>query len=327
MHKFAAEPSLLLESAPEAVPHGLSCDAIMSHFLNKPGFLLARADQICTSIHGSITGEETLAQAEFLLLLDTMGATPQIALARAAGVDKSTTAYVLDNLQARDLIERSTDPADRRRSLVALTAQGAGRIDRIRCNYQALQQELISPLSAEDGERLHDMLHRLASNPSSPAPLWVPGAEVLEGAVGFLCRRALQHFQAQFIAATRPFNLTARQFSLLFILQFRPQLTQATFARMFGLDPSTCAVIMRSLASRKFITSAPSPEDGRERVYSLTSAGGEMARRIKPVVDESQPLMFLGESATQLRWMIQQLQAMVRAHRHRLRFPGSLGSL
>src|SRR3954468_10587136 len=83
--------------------------AIMRHFLDKPGFLLARIDQICTSLYGDLSSGETLAQAEILLLSDALGATPQVALARAAGVDTSTTAYVLANLAARNWVTRRAD--------------------------------------------------------------------------------------------------------------------------------------------------------------------------------------------------------------------------
>src|SRR3954464_118675 len=65
--------------------------AIMRHFLEKPGFLLARIDQICTSLYGDLSSGETLGQAEFLLLIDSFGVASQVALARAAGVDTSPT--------------------------------------------------------------------------------------------------------------------------------------------------------------------------------------------------------------------------------------------
>src|SRR5438105_2167806 len=119
--------------------------AIMRHFLDKPGFLLARIDQICTSLYGDLSSGETLAQAEILLLSDALGATPQVALARAAGIDSSTTAYVLANLAARDWVTRDADESDRRRTVVALTAAGDARIGRITADYARLQQLLLAP--------------------------------------------------------------------------------------------------------------------------------------------------------------------------------------
>src|SRR3954463_406155 len=63
--------------------------AIMRHFLEKPGFLLARIDQICTSLYGDLSSGETLGQAEFLLLIDSFGVASQVALAPGPGFDPS----------------------------------------------------------------------------------------------------------------------------------------------------------------------------------------------------------------------------------------------
>ncbi len=58
-----------------------------------------RPDLHPRSTRRSLQGE-TLAQAEFLLLLAQADDRDQISLSRAAGVDKSTTAFILDNLAA-----------------------------------------------------------------------------------------------------------------------------------------------------------------------------------------------------------------------------------
>jgi len=310
------------------VSAGVSDSAIMARFVVKPGFLLARIDQISTSIHGALSDGETLAQAELLLLLDGLGPVPQITLARAAGIDKSTTAYVLDNLQKRGSIDRTPCSDDRRRALVTLTAEGASRIDRIRDDYARLQTDLSAPLDPIDLPRLLALLHKLGSNPMSPAPLWLPACHpaigVLDGAVSFLCRRVLQLFQAQFVACTAAQKLTLRQFSLLVILAMRESITQVGFARLFGIDPSTCAVILKGLLARGLITAAASPQDRRERIYAITDAGRAILVEVQPHVDRSERLVFRGESAAHIRWMIRQLQAVVHAHSDRLRFPGAI---
>jgi DNA-binding MarR family transcriptional regulator len=316
-------------SGDDATTSAVSAQAIMGRFLRKPGFLLARIDQICTLIYGEISAGETLAQAEFLLLLDALGAVSQITLARAAGVDKSTTAYVLDNLQIRGWIERAACSDDRRRILVSLLPAGASRIRRIRSDYAELQRRLVLPLHDAEITRLVAALHKLGSNSMSPAPLWTPACDpavgVLDGALSFLSRRALQLFQAQFVACTPGLNLTLRQFSLLFILSLHPSITQVGFARLFGLDPSTCGVILRGLTSRGLIVFGASPRDRRERLYSITPAGRAVLIEVQPLVDRSERLVFRGDSAAQIRWMVRQLQAIVCVYSHRLRFPGAIG--
>ncbi|HTU10675.1 MAG TPA: MarR family transcriptional regulator [Allosphingosinicella sp.] len=300
--------------------------AIMRHFLTKPGFLLARVDQICTALYGERGSGETLAQAEFLLLVDALGTPPQVALARAAGVDTSTTAYVLANLCARGLVARTEDAQDRRRAVVTLTAAGRTRLAPVAADYAALQDILLAPLEPEARERLRAMLGRIAAHPDGGAPAFLPSGSLLDSAPSFLSRRALQLFQAQFIASVRDLNLTPRQLSLLFILTQAPEITQVGFARLFGLDPSTCAVVMRNLARRGLLDSAPSAEDRRARTYRITAAGRRMAAEAGPRVDRSEGLVFRDESAADSRWLVKQLQQLVLAHSRRLRFPGALVS-
>jgi DNA-binding MarR family transcriptional regulator len=300
--------------------------AIMGHFLTKPGFLLARADQICTALYGELSAGETLAQAEFLLLLDRLGTPPQVMLARAAGVDTSTTAYVLANLGTRGWIERSEDEADRRRALVALTPDGAAQIERIAADYAALQDRLLRPLKPDARMQLVAMLRRIAAHPDAAAPAFAPGGSLLDEAPSFLCRRGLQLFQAQFIASIRELSLTPRQLSLLFILTQLPEINQVGFARLFGLDPSTCGLVMRNLAKRGLLISEPSAEDRRARTYRITETGRRMAAEAGPRVDRSEGTVFRGEPAANARWLVKQLQQLVLAHSHRLRFPGALAA-
>jgi DNA-binding MarR family transcriptional regulator len=304
----------------DAIP---DCE-IMGFFLSKPGFLLARVDQVCTSLYGELSSGETLAQAEFLLLTGALGEAPQIRLARGAGVDTSTTAYILTNLAARNWVARNADTADRRRAVVALTPGGEARLGKIEADYLALQRHLLAPLDPEARERLRAMLGRIAANPSAPAPPFTPTVATLDEAPSFLCRRALQLFQGQFIASMAAFNLTPRQFSLLFILSLVPEITQVGFARLFGLDPSTCGVVMRNLARRGLLDSAPSPEDRRARTYRLSEAGRALGASAAPVAEQSERLVFRAEPAADVRWLVRQLQLLVLSHSKRLRFPGAL---
>jgi DNA-binding MarR family transcriptional regulator len=306
---------------PDEVDH-----AIMRHFLDKPGFLLARIDQICTSLYGDLASGETLGQAELLLLSDALGAAPQVALARAAGIDSSTTAYVLANLADRNWVVRRADEGDRRRAVVALTAEGKARIGRITSDYARLQQSLLAPLDPSAREKLRTLLARIAVHEAGRAPIFTPTAGVLDGAPSLLCRRAHQLFQAQFIASTCAFNLTPRQFSLLFILTRIDSITQVRFARLFGLDPSTCAIIMRNLARRELLASAPSSDDRRALDYRLTRAGRDAVVGAAPLVDQSERLVFLDTSPADASWLVLQFQRIVHDHSHRLRFPGALST-
>lgn len=306
---------------------------LMAPFLAQPGFLLARIDQICTAIHADFSREDTLAQAEMLLLLDSLDEPDQITLARAAGVDSSTTALILNNLEARDLVMRRNNPRDRRKTLVQLTARGRKRLPAVHEAFRATQACLVEPLDAASVPRLIDMLRQIGGDPMSPAPLWVPeGSEndsraaIVTGSPGFLCRRVLQVAQAYFQRETGEMGLTLRQFSLIFLLSRHACLSQIGFARLFGLDPSTCAVIMKNLLARKLLERRTSAEDARERVYSLTPLGRDMLEAAQPCTDRSLQFVFRAMSRGDTRLLVAQFQRIVRAHSARLRFPGALFS-
>ena len=312
---------------------------VMQSFVSQPGFLLARINQIYVALHNEVSHGETPAQAEFLLLLANSEKPDQASLARTAGVDTSTTTLVLDNLEARGLIARESDPDDRRRFVVSLTAAGRKQVSHTRAAFLETQSRLVSPLSQASVGPFVQMLQQIGANPDSPAPAWLSedgpmgvGAAAGAGsgsreslvtrAPGFLCRRALQVCEAYFVGCAASLNLTPRQYSVLFIVNRHPGLSQAGFARIFGLDPATCAVIMKNLATRRLLDRKISSQDRRERLYSLTAAGAQALRAAKPLVDKSERLVLRGLSRTQTRELVSRLQAIVKAHSRRLAFPG-----
>lgn len=304
--------------------------AIMRRFLAQPGFLLARIDQICSALHAQHARGETLAQAEFLLLLAHDATSDQVSLARALGVDTSTTAIILDNLVTRGLIARRPDPQDRRRALLSLTGPGKRQLRAVRAAYLQVHTALLEALPSAAAPTLLSALRHIGANPLSPAPRWIPedrvagiGSNDVTPAAPFLARRALQVFHAYFIQSAAAMNLTPRQFSVLFIIKRHPQLSQVGFARMFGLDPATSAFIMKKLDARGLLRREVASTDRRQRLYSLTPAGERTLLAAQPLVDKSERLAMHGLSSSQLAALVQQLQQIVRAHTHCLPFPGA----
>ncbi|WP_162184702.1 MarR family winged helix-turn-helix transcriptional regulator [Sphingomonas hengshuiensis] len=295
----------------------------MAVLFRKPGFLLARIDQIATALYARRQPMTTLAQSELLLLLGQHGAMPQITLARAAGMDKSTVGLVLDNLEARGWIARATCAEDRRRAQVSLTAEGTAALAGMAADFAELQRDLLAPLTAEDRDRLLDILAGLKANPRSPAPPLAQPAGA-QDAPSFLFRRALQHLQAAFAALSPDTRASLRQFALLYVLSRRDAITQTGFARLYGLDPSTCAVILRALAKQGWVSAHRSAADGRERLYRLTDAGRDALAEQQVRADRSQRAAFPDLGGGDLRLLIGLLRRIVAAHSHHLRFPGTI---
>jgi DNA-binding MarR family transcriptional regulator len=89
-------------------------------------------------------------------------------LAEAVQVDAPYATLIVDNLQERGLVERRSDPADRRRKLVALTPEGTTAARRA---LQVIQQPppgfgTLSPAELDSLERL---VVRIATGSEPPA--------------------------------------------------------------------------------------------------------------------------------------------------------------
>lgn len=98
------------------------------------------------------------------LLWLTEGPLTLSGLAEAVGVDAPYATLIVDGLEQRGLVERHSDPADRRRKLVALTPAGeeaARRAARIKRE----PPPSFGALSADDLNTLEELVRRVAAAP------------------------------------------------------------------------------------------------------------------------------------------------------------------
>jgi len=84
-------------------------------------------------------------------------------LARVAMVSPGGMTNRLDRLEQAGLITRQPDPADRRASLVALTAKGVAVVDRAVTDLVAAEQLLAADVSDTERRRLDRTLDKLLS--------------------------------------------------------------------------------------------------------------------------------------------------------------------
>jgi DNA-binding MarR family transcriptional regulator len=97
-------------------------------------------------------------------------------LARHSFVTAQSMADMITTLEARGLIERHRDRADRRRLVVALTAEGRVLLDRYRDVVATLEDSMLTGLTEQDTTALRSIMNTCYDN-LSLAPVRVPVRE------------------------------------------------------------------------------------------------------------------------------------------------------
>ena len=85
----------------------------------------------------------------------------QARLAEAVGRDKTRIIPILDALEARGLLVRSPDPADRRNKVVALTEPGNALRTAVAKAISAAEEAVLGPLDAAERRTFRELLGRL----------------------------------------------------------------------------------------------------------------------------------------------------------------------
>jgi DNA-binding MarR family transcriptional regulator len=92
-------------------------------------------------------------------LNDHDGASQQ-ALGEALCIDANNLVLLLNELEAAAYAERRRDPLDRRRHLVHITANGRRALDRAEHAQEAVEDEVLAALDADERATLRDLLSR-----------------------------------------------------------------------------------------------------------------------------------------------------------------------
>ncbi|WP_189714568.1 MarR family winged helix-turn-helix transcriptional regulator [Streptomyces chryseus] len=104
----------------------------------------------------------TGAQARVLGLL-SVEATPMRRIARRLKCEPSNITGIVDRLEARGLVERRPDPADRRVKLAAATEEGRRTAAKLRASLD-FAREPLGELSEDERTALRDLLKRMLGN-------------------------------------------------------------------------------------------------------------------------------------------------------------------
>jgi MarR family transcriptional regulator, lower aerobic nicotinate degradation pathway regulator len=96
-----------------------------------------------------------------LAALDEAGPSSQADLSRGTSVDRSDVVAVLGDLEQAELVQRTVDPANRRRNIVTLTRAGKRKLKTLDRVVDQAQERVMEPLTPAERERLLKLLRRL----------------------------------------------------------------------------------------------------------------------------------------------------------------------
>ncbi|RJF70839.1 MarR family winged helix-turn-helix transcriptional regulator [Rhodopseudomonas palustris] len=142
----------------------------------RPGFLIRRLHQIHASLFQQACGQFDVTPLQYSLLsaLAARKTADQTTLAADIALDRTTTTGALKRLEARQLVERPINEADRRARLCRLTRAGAALLAKIEGAARAAHQSTLDGLSERERSQFVAMMQRIVAangNQDTAAPL------------------------------------------------------------------------------------------------------------------------------------------------------------
>ena len=136
------------------------------------GLRLSQASRTVERAFDEALGEAGGTLPVWLILLNLKVRRPanQRELAEAVGVREATLTHHLNAMDARGLVTRTRDAANRRVQVVVLTPAGEAAFLRLRDVAVAFDAKLSDGLAESDMELLSDSLGKLATNVGGAAP-------------------------------------------------------------------------------------------------------------------------------------------------------------
>ncbi len=127
------------------------------------GHLLRRANQRHTALFARRFMAVDLTPLQFAVLMKLRDAGPlsQNLLGRLTAMDPNTVQGVILRLLRRRLISRSVSPEDKRRKLLALTADGSALADQLVPDGLAISEETLAPLNQAQRRQFLALLAKL----------------------------------------------------------------------------------------------------------------------------------------------------------------------
>ena len=144
---------------------GVPTESTPPHYRRVPAYLIRRLMMISTAIIAeAFEGEDMPVSAwAVLTMIDNHPEIDQSRLAEVVAIDRTNTGRLVDQLEAKGLVERRPHDSDRRVWMLRCTPLGQKTRKRLRPRALATQDKLLSCLKPADRERFIDLMSHVVT--------------------------------------------------------------------------------------------------------------------------------------------------------------------
>jgi DNA-binding MarR family transcriptional regulator len=147
----------------------------LAQVYERPGFKIRRCHQIAVSIFMEECARFNLTTTQFGLMMAVkqLPGVDQAALSRVIGLDRSTTATVIDRMVKRGILRRDPHSEDRRKNRITLSESGEQLLRDVQPAAGRARERLLEPLQEDEKKLFLSLLQRIldANNVTARVPL------------------------------------------------------------------------------------------------------------------------------------------------------------
>jgi DNA-binding MarR family transcriptional regulator len=214
--------------------------------------------------------------ASVLATLEAVGPCSQQQLVDALHVNRSVMVKLIDGLEARGLVERRRNPADRRSYALYPTAAGRQAIEAMAPYMDRGEAIFAEALSDAERERLIELLHRLVQPPET----------AMARRLGFLITQAHHRFRTRADEILRPLGIEVRHFGALTALADGVP-SQRELADRLRVSGPVVVEMVDALEARGMVERRRDPLDRRSNALVVTAAGRDALVRARDSLDDA----------------------------------------
>jgi len=141
-------------------PSRIVAEAAPPPYRRVPAYLIRRLHMICTAIVAEALEDEDMPVSQWavLTIIENHPEIDQSRLAEVVAIDRTNTGRLVDQLEAKGLVERRPDDSDRRVWLLRCTPLGHKARKRLLPRALATQERLLSCLEPAQRELFIDLM-------------------------------------------------------------------------------------------------------------------------------------------------------------------------